>query len=445
LNRLVVVTVGATALALLALVHPGPAAAYDTADLLGRWTSHGLASGPGAPWWERARVTFAANGDFTATTLTNLGEADTIQAAMTVGPTGVISIPGSSTMRGALDIGRTVFATTDTWGAGAAGTTELKLVLKSAGAYALADLAGGWELHSIVSGPGAPWWMRGRLAMAADGSFTGTLTEIGGSPEPVSGAFGVTPDGVVSLSVAAAASGSLDAGRTVMALTNTWSGFMAGTTELSVLVKMAASYAQADLAGTWELQSLATGPGAPWWNRATISVAPDGSFAGTSVDSDGSSQPTSGTLVLAPNGVLTRSGSPTARGALDAGRSVMLWTDTWATGAPGTTEILFAVRTGGSTADAPMVEPSALSLDSVRPHPVRGGRPHVRFRLATGAAARLELFDLGGRVVAARDVGALGAGQHDVTLGDGARLVPGLYWLRLTQGARSHAMRVAVL
>ena len=52
----------------LALLLPSPAAAYQQTDLQGTWEVSTLASGPGAPWWERAHATIASDGSFTAFT-----------------------------------------------------------------------------------------------------------------------------------------------------------------------------------------------------------------------------------------------------------------------------------------------------------------------------------------------------------------------------------------
>jgi hypothetical protein len=61
------------------------------------------------------------------------------------------------------------------------------------------------------------------------------------------------------------------------------------------------------------------------------------------------------------------------------------------------------------------------------------------------AAARLDLFDVAGRSVVARDVGALGPGAHAVNLAEQAPVRPGLYFVRLKQGAKEGVTRVAVL
>jgi hypothetical protein len=67
------------------------------------------------------------------------------------------------------------------------------------------------------------------------------------------------------------------------------------------------------------------------------------------------------------------------------------------------------------------------------------------FSLPDAAAARLELTDLAGRRILARDVGMLGPGEHVVDLAEGHRLAPGIYLLRLTRGSESLTSRAVVL
>jgi hypothetical protein len=54
-------------------------------------------------------------------------------------------------------------------------------------------------------------------------------------------------------------------------------------------------------------------------------------------------------------------------------------------------------------------------------------------------------MDVGGRRVLARELDGLGAGAHAVRLGEVAALPPGLYLVRLTQGARSLGVKLAVV
>ena len=84
-----------------------------------------------------------------------------------------------------------------------------------------------------------------------------------------------------------------------------------------------------------------------------------------------------------------------------------------------------------------------FALDGVYPNPT-SVLPSVVFTLHGGAAARLELVDLLGRVVVSRDLGAQGPGRHEVVL-DRSRTAPGVYWLRLVEADRTASARVVLL
>jgi hypothetical protein len=86
-----------------------------------------------------------------------------------------------------------------------------------------------------------------------------------------------------------------------------------------------------------------------------------------------------------------------------------------------------------------------FALAGVRPNPSRGNRVMVDFTLPTAQPARLELVDVAGRRVVDRAVGGLGAGRHAVDLAAGRPLAPGIYLVKLTQGAHSRVVRAAVL
>ena len=87
----------------------------------------------------------------------------------------------------------------------------------------------------------------------------------------------------------------------------------------------------------------------------------------------------------------------------------------------------------------------ALSLAGLRPNPANGKALTIHFSLGSSEPARLEMFDLAGRLVHAREVGSLGPGQHVVHLRDGARVPPGIYMLRLVQGEEIRRARAVVL
>jgi len=108
----------------------------------------------------------------------------------------------------------------------------------------------------------------------------------------------------------------------------------------------------------------------------------------------------------------------------------------------GTPTVLNVALLPDAPTGVPGAAPLAFTLDPVRPNPARGGALTVRFTLPTTAPARLELLDVSGRRITSQDVGA---GQHTLDLGRGRQLAPGLYLVRLTQGANTRTTRVAVL
>lgn len=98
----------------------------------------------------------------------------------------------------------------------------------------------------------------------------------------------------------------------------------------------------------------------------------------------------------------------------------------------------------GTTAVGDPSPPSRLVIERCWPNPVRGGRALVGFDLPSDAPADLEVFDLAGRRMASFDR-LHGAGRHQVELGDGGALAPGVYLVRLTQGGATASRRLTVL
>ena len=87
----------------------------------------------------------------------------------------------------------------------------------------------------------------------------------------------------------------------------------------------------------------------------------------------------------------------------------------------------------------------AVSLAGLRPNPAVARDLTIHFTLVSAEPASLEMLDMAGRRVLSRDVGSLGPGQHVVHLGDGARVAPGIYMLRLVQGQEARHARAVVL
>ena len=88
--------------------------------------------------------------------------------------------------------------------------------------------------------------------------------------------------------------------------------------------------------------------------------------------------------------------------------------------------------------------PAVLSLAGAFPNPSEG-ELEVGFSLAGAEAASLELFDLRGRRVAVREVGALGSGEHRVRIEEARGLPAGVYLVRLRQHGRVLTAKASVV
>jgi hypothetical protein len=66
----------------------------------------------------------------------------------------------------------------------------------------------------------------------------------------------------------------------------------------------------------------------------------------------------------------------------------------------------------------------------------------LRSPLPSTGPATIEIFDIAGRSVLRRDVGWMGPGDHQLRLGSGFHPAPGVYTVRLEQGAH-HRRRYA--
>jgi len=101
------------------------------------------------------------------------------------------------------------------------------------------------------------------------------------------------------------------------------------------------------------------------------------------------------------------------------------------------------LTTAVTSVDSPQL-PAAFALRGALPNPSRGDHVEVSFSLPDASPAELSLFDVAGRHMAFKEVGALGAGPHAVDLAGRVPIKPGIYFARLSQGARSQMVKVIV-
>jgi hypothetical protein len=86
-----------------------------------------------------------------------------------------------------------------------------------------------------------------------------------------------------------------------------------------------------------------------------------------------------------------------------------------------------------------------LSLEGARPNPSTSGALMIGFTLAGREPARLELWDIAGRLIESRQIPEPGPGHQTLRLGQRRRLAAGMYMIRLTQGQRSRSARALVI
>ena len=85
----------------------------------------------------------------------------------------------------------------------------------------------------------------------------------------------------------------------------------------------------------------------------------------------------------------------------------------------------------------------SLAIDGFQPNPASDVLS-VSFTLPSATSAKLELIDVAGRRIAAREVTGLGAGRHLLRL-EGVVPPAGVYFLQLTQDGRSVTTRGAIV
>ena len=80
----------------------------------------------------------------------------------------------------------------------------------------------------------------------------------------------------------------------------------------------------------------------------------------------------------------------------------------------------------------PLINPACAKLE-------------VTCALPGSEPARVEVYDVSGRLVNRRQVPVTGTGEITVEAGRGARIIPGVYWVRLSQAARKPSTQMVVV
>jgi hypothetical protein len=96
----------------------------------------------------------------------------------------------------------------------------IRVLTKQGSGYDLSDLVGTWRLHSLWAGPRSPFWDRGSVTVASDGTFTFTIEQYDGGVESGGGQFQIASDGSVTV-VGESDPWHMSADKSVMAMADT--------------------------------------------------------------------------------------------------------------------------------------------------------------------------------------------------------------------------------
>ena len=154
------------------------------------------------------------------------------------------------------------------------------------------------------------------MLVGSDGTFAGSVNDNDGISENISGKFNLSNDRNLSLANSPEFGGSMDLLNRVMVWTDTWTTGSLGTSMLGIFTKQGKTYSQDDLTGTWELNSLASGSGAPWWIRGPLTINSDGSFSGLLEEYKSDPDSASGTFNITSEGIVTWTGQNNLRCAM---------------------------------------------------------------------------------------------------------------------------------
>jgi hypothetical protein len=303
-------------------------------DFSGVWNFDGFITGPGAPYWERGSLTVALDGTFTGSATQSTGVSSSPSGSFSVSSSGIeMSLNGqSSTSLCMTDSANSIMTCTATL---SDTSSNLMILSRQPSSISLSDLAGTWQGSLLASEPNSAW-QTVTQTINSDGTFTGSYTKSDGTTGATSGTLSVSPTGKVTC----AAGQSTDP--TYASYINSTATVMVGTSggaassqaaNLIVLTRQTTSYSISNLVGVWESSSLASGPGAPWWQNGLLIINPDGSCSLASAASDGTSNNQTGAVSISSSGLVTLNLGSTARGYVDPNMDVLVLTNTWSDGA----------------------------------------------------------------------------------------------------------------
>lgn len=305
-----------------------PVNPQDLSELAGTWIYNALSSGTDSRW-SRGTITVQDDGSFTL--------SGTDVNADNIGYSGSFSVnsnwlamvsPASSNSVCQVDMGKTLLVCTQTEADNA--VSLIVAAKEGLDSFSQADLTGTWEFNGLSSGE-QNQWLRSTLTVKEDGTFIEQQSNSSGAKKTETGTLSISPsDGEITencpLCTDARQYTIMDSGKAFLVTTSTDGS---GAPQLGVFSRKGGPFSLTDLAGIWQMSSLASAD-APVWKDAEVTILPNGTFTLLGTESDGSTLNSSGRLSISPEGVVT---CPSCRESsfrmvMGSGKTSIVGTDT---------------------------------------------------------------------------------------------------------------------
>lgn len=319
-------------------------AAYSASDLAGSWHMREFGTQqngyPDSFSYKVAAIAAQADGWLTMTPTACLNKncsAETWQASIASDGTvsNVLPPAAGEYGYGAMNAGKDVMV----FNSGDTNSNDIDLIVKKASSYSTSDLAGTWQLRQFMTQHDGLadnfTYTASTAVIQSDGSFTETPIACNSGCLPYSTILSITADGVVSdTSMGPNEYGyfTMSAGKDVIiGINGNTPAAAQPSNQIIVLVKQAASYSMADLAGTWYLRQLTTqqngGADSFAYESRTVVVQADGSYTSTPDACNNNCSAFSGAVTISSDGTVSHlmlAPGDYAYIAMSAGKDVMV-------------------------------------------------------------------------------------------------------------------------
>jgi len=296
----------------------------STTELAGNWSFHSLRSGA-SPRWRQGNDQIDANGIATRIDITRSSTNQDLGVPYTlaIDANNTISRNDDPTYHGSL-VNDDLIVNTQSRNSNTA--FRLQFMQKQSGSYALSDLQGDWNFHTLSTG-NTNDWIHGEEQIDNNGNVT-RVSIVNSDNSVILGSnyvLNIDAQGNITRADKASYHGSISADKTLMI--NTRSKESGTTFRIKILQKKGGGFSTADLAGTWDFHNLVSGTNASW-TYGVDTIDSSGVVTNTSRFNNigDTSTRRAHTLTIDTNGIIKRNGSPSFHGVMSQDKSLMIIT-----------------------------------------------------------------------------------------------------------------------